>query len=94
MMQGDDRARTLLFSEPDAQRVLLYLTDKLAATIFQVAPAVQLDPDRVREMVHALEEAGLVDGAPAGAGSFGGVYAPTAAGVRAAREIRSWKRAM
>lgn len=89
---SEDPVRKLLYTEPDAQRVLLYLTEKLAATIFQIAGAIAVDPDRVREMVRVLEEAGLIQGAGTSSGAYGGVYAPTAAGVRAGRELRTVKR--
>lgn len=90
----EDPVQRLLYTEPDTQRVLLYLVDKLAATSFQVATVVQLDPDRTHELLRKLEEVQLVSSRRAGLAGSGGVYRPTEAGIRAAWDLRSRKSAV
>ena len=90
----EDPVQRLLYTEPDTQRVLLYLIDKLAATPFQVAAAIQLDPDRTHELLKELEDVQLLKRRGAGLANSGGVYSPTETGVRAAWDLRSRKRAV
>ncbi len=87
-----DPVRNLLYGEPDAQRVLLFLTDKLAATSLQVAGGLHLDPDRTRDVLVRLQETGLANQEGSSAGPMGGVYAPTRAGIGAAWDLRSAKK--
>lgn len=88
----EDPVRSLLYAEPDAQRVLLFLAEKLAATALQVAGALRLEPERAREILERLQEAGLVDQKGGASGPLGGVYAPTRSGVGAAWDLRSNKK--
>ena len=88
----EDPARSLLYQEPDAQRVLLFVTDKLASTALQVAGGLRMEPERTRDVLAHLQEAGLVDQQSGSTGPYGGVFTPTRAGVAAAWDLRSTKK--
>ena len=83
----------VIYEEPDSQRVLLFLNDKLAATVLETSVALQMEPERTFAILRKLEEAGLVRSSGAGLGPFSGTYAPAEPGVRLSRQIRSWKKA-
>lgn len=82
-----------ILEDTDAQAVLFYVIERLAATVLEVASATKVDPDEANRLLRALEEAGLVEREQPLRESLGGLYSPTEAGLRAARQIRSWTRA-
>src|SRR6266480_216807 len=81
-----------IYEDPDTQRVLLFLTDKLAATVLEISTALQIDPERTVEILRKLESADLVRSSGTGLGPLSGIYSPAEPGVRLTRQIRSWKK--
>jgi hypothetical protein len=80
----------VLYEDEQTQTVLLYLVEKLAATVLNVASDTRIEPDRANQILSLLESAGLVRLTGPLREPYGGVYSPTEAGLRAGRAIRSW----
>lgn len=81
-------------ADPVSVAVLRYLAQHLAATVFQIAPVARATPDRVQDALRELERLEFVRHAAGAIGPYGGVYYPTARGLRAVREFHALSDAM
>jgi DNA-binding MarR family transcriptional regulator len=81
------RLLQVLYEDPDAQRILHYLTKASASTAFSTALALGMDPERVYRLLDSLESVNLVERIIEGTASNDPVFSPTVAGVKASREL-------